>query len=55
MSHQTDCCGGQGPDGSIIVITSNESQEPKDLTLSIGKSQHTVALAPMSFNTFVLK
>lgn len=43
------------PDGSIIVITSNESQESKDLTLSIGKSSHTVTLAPMSFNTFVLE
>ena len=43
------------PDGSIIVITSNESPEPADITLSIGDTQHSVTLKPLSFNTFVLK
>lgn len=43
------------PDGSIIVITSNESSEPADITLSLGDYQRSVTLKPLSFNTFVLK
>ena len=42
------------PDGQVVLITSNESDSPVDITVSIGKTSRTVTLKPMSFNTLVI-
>ena len=42
------------PDGRIILITSNETEAPVDITVGIGEKSQSVTLKPMSFNTFVL-
>ena len=43
------------PDGSIVLITSNETEQPVDITINISDSSWPVTLKPLSFNTFVLK
>lgn len=43
------------PDGSVIFVTSNETDEPVDITLSIHSALQSVRLAPKSFSTFVLR
>lgn len=43
------------PDGSVIFVTSNETEEPVDITLCMHKDLQTVRLEPMSFSTFVLR
>lgn len=45
----------QNPDKSIVFITSNETEEPQDITLCLGSKSQTVRLQPLSFNTLVLK
>ena len=42
------------PDGSVVLITSNETDAPQDITVKLGKSSWTVSLPEKSFNTFCL-
>lgn len=44
------------PDGTIVVVTSNESSEPLDVSLRLaGSSSLPATIPPLSFNTFVLQ